>query len=276
MKLDAEDRLASGLESESRWPWFAAVAVVAACLAGAVAAYPPARDYVKGLLFGVEQPVTLRQPVQPAANDRYSAVYQRLGMAPLPANLLASSQISSGLTQLAREPCDKTAIFAFGEALASAKELRRAADAYAGFAATCPNGDGEQYRAADLLFLLGDTGKVIATLDPLITRNPAIGAYRYLRGRALADAKRYPEAVEDYKSTIELQKNPRDIGEWVFLELANIYAAMGRPCEAMTVILAWIAIDPSVRNTPTARKKAEAYSPTGCAQRQPPTDLKKL
>src|SRR5262245_26660264 len=175
MKLDAEDRVVPALESESRWPWFAAVAIVAAVVAGAIAAFPPARDYVKGLVFGVGEAVGVK-----TADDRYAAVYQRLGMAPLPARLLTSSQISSALTRLDSEPCDKTAIFAFGETLASASELRRAADAYAGFAAACPNGDGEQYRAADILFLLGDTGKVIATLDPLIARSPAIAHYHYL------------------------------------------------------------------------------------------------
>ena len=36
------------------------------------------------------------------------------------------------------------AIFAFGEALVSAREERRAADAYVAFAASCPNGEGEQ------------------------------------------------------------------------------------------------------------------------------------
>src|SRR5262249_36760036 len=142
--------------------------------------------------------------------------------------------------------------------------------------AGCPNGDGEQYRAAEILFLLGDLDKVIATADALVARNPAIGPYRYLRGKALANAKRYAEAVEDYKSTIELQKNPRDIGEWVFVEMANIYAAMDRPCDAATTILAWVTIDPSARDTMKARKMVEAYSAKGCVRDRPPADVKKL
>ena len=264
MKLDAEDRVVPALEPESRWFWYVAVAIVSACVVGAVAAFPPTREYLTGLLFGIQESIGARP-----ADDRYAAVYQRLGLAPLPAKLLASSKISSGLTRLAREPCDKTAIFALGEALGSANEYRRAADAYAGFAATCPNGEPEQYRAAEMLFVLGDTAKVIAITDALITGNPAISSYRYLRGRALANAKRYADAVEDYKSTIQLYRNPGDVGEWVFVELANIYATMGRPCEAATTILAWIAIDPSARNTLSARKKVEAYSGKGCAQDRP-------
>src|SRR6202030_3482557 len=115
----------------------------------------------------------------------------------------------------------------------------------------------------------------IAITDALIAKSPAVGYYRYLRGKALANTNRYAEAVEDYKSSIELQKNPRDIGDWVFLEMANIYAAMGRPCDAVTTILAWVAIDAPARNTLNARKMVEAYSAKGCAQNAPQTDIKK-
>jgi len=270
MKLDAQDRPVPALKSDGRSFWFAALAIVAACVAAAFAAFPQARDTAKSVVFAIGETFGVRP------DDGYSAVYQRLGLAPLPARLLGSSQISSGLARLAREPCDKTAIFAFGEALLAAHEERSAAGAYAGFAAGCPNGDGEQYRAAEILFRLGDTEKVIAIADALVAKNPAAEPYRYLRGKALANAKRYAEAVADYKSTIELQKNPRDIGEWVFVEMANIYAAMGRPCDAATTILAWVAIEPSVRDTMNARKKVEAYSAQGCVRDRPPTEMKKL
>jgi|HubBroStandDraft_6_1064221.scaffolds.fasta_scaffold113222_2 tetratricopeptide (TPR) repeat protein len=270
MKLDTQDRPVPAVKSDSRAFWFAALPIAAICVAGAIAAIPQARDTAKELVFAVREELGLGPP------DAYSAVYRRLAMAPLPAGLRASSQISSGLERLAREPCDKTAIFAFGEGLLVAHEQRRAADAYAGFAAVCPNSDGEQYRAAEILFLLGDNEKVVVLANALIAKGPAIGAYRYLRGKALAGAKHYVEAVDDYKSTIELQKNPRDIGEWVFVEMADIYAAMGRPCAAATTILAWVAIDPTVRNTPAARKKAEAYAAQGCAGDRPPADTRQL
>jgi aspartyl protease family protein len=270
MKLTDQDRPVPVLTSDSRPFWSAALAIVMAC-AAALAAFPQVRDYAKGLAFTVGDAVGVTPP-----DSEYSAAYKRMGMAPLPARLLASSQISSGLARLGREPCDKTAIFAFGEALLAAHEERKAADAYSAFAASCPNGEGEQNRAAQILFQLGDSEKVIAITDALIAKNPAVGSYRYLRGKALANTKRYAEAVEDYKSAIQLQKDPRDVGDWVFVEMANIYAAMGRPCDAATTILAWVAIDPTVRNTLNVRKTVEAYSAKGCGQNPAPTDLKKL
>jgi tetratricopeptide (TPR) repeat protein len=271
MKLDGQDRTVPELKSDNRLFWCAAVAIALVGVVAVFAALPQARDSAKGLVFAVAESLGVRP-----SDAGYSAVYQRLGMTPLPARLLASSKISSGLERLAREPCDKKAIFALGEALFAAHEERKAADAYAAFAAGCPNGDGERFRSAEILYLLGDTEKVIAIADALVAQNPAVVPYRYMRGKALASAKRYAEAVGDYKSTIELQKNPRDIGEWVFVEMANIYAAMGRPCDAATTILAWVAIDPSARDTMTARKKVEAYSAQGCARDRPPPDTKQL
>jgi tetratricopeptide (TPR) repeat protein len=270
MNLDREDRIVPPLKSDSR-PFLSAGLVVAVLFGAAFAFFPEFRDYAKGLAFAMGDAVGIR-PMQ----DEYSAAYKRLGITPLSPTLLASSKISSSLGRLAREPCDKTAIFAFGEALLEVHEGRRAADAYFAFAGSCPNGEGEQNRAAQILFLLGDSEKVITIADALIANNPSVGSYRYLRGKALANVKRYAEALEDYKSTIALQKNLRDVGEWVFVELANIYAAMGRPCDAAATILAWAAIDASVRNTFKTRKIVEEYSAKGCAQAPSSTDIKKL
>jgi tetratricopeptide (TPR) repeat protein len=264
MELAPQDRLVPEVKPEGRSVWFAALAIATLGVVGAFALIPQARDSAMGMFLAARDALGMAPP------DGYSTVYQRLHVAPLSARLRGSSQIASGLERLAREPCDKAAIFAFGEGLLAAHEVRAAADAYAGFAAGCPNGDGEQYRSAEILILLGDNQKAIAIADGLVTRNPANGAYRYLRGKALAGAKRYAEAVEDYKSVIALQKEPRTLGDWVFVEMANIYAAMKRPCDAATAILAWVAIDPSVRDRPDVRKKAEAYAAQGCGAERPP------
>jgi tetratricopeptide (TPR) repeat protein len=270
MKLHDEDRPVRVLESRSR-PFLSAALVMVVAGVAAFAFVPEFADYAKGLAFAVGDAVGMRP-----SEVEYSAAYKRLGISPLPAKLLASSKISSSLARLAREPCDKTAIFAFGEALLAAHEDRKAADTYLAFAATCPNGEGDQNRAAQILFQLGDSEKVIAITDALVAKNPTIVSYRYLRGKALANVKRYADALADYESTIKLQKNPRDVGEWVFVEMANIYAAMGRPCDAAVTILAWVAIDASVRNTVKTRKMIAEYSAGGCAQNPAPTDIKKL
>jgi tetratricopeptide (TPR) repeat protein len=273
MKLDPQDRAVPAYTPDRRSYFVpAALAIVFVACATSLAVFPKARETAKAMVFGGSEALGIKLP-----GSNYGPVYQRLGIEPLPARMLASSRIASGLEKLAHEPCDKTAIFAFSEGLLAASEGRTAANAYAAFAASCPNGEGEQYRAAEILLLIGDTEKAIAITSALIDRSPAVVPYRYLRGKALAGAKRYAEAVEDYKSTIELQKEPRNIGDWVFVEMANIYAAMNRPCDAVTTILAWVAIDPSTRDTLNARKMVEAYSAKGCTpQERPPVDVKKL
>jgi tetratricopeptide (TPR) repeat protein len=246
--------------------------VIAVIVAGlALLASPELRDhawraaYSAASLFGVKAP-----------DDEFADLYKRLGIAPLPAGLAASGKISSGLAKLAREPCDKAAIFALGEALAAKGEARVAAEAYLGFAAGCPNGEGEEHRAGQLLLNLDDNDRVISIADALILKNPSVANYRYLRGKALAGAKRYQEALADYASTIELQNNRHDVNERVFTEMANIYAQIGKPCDAALTILAWVVLDPKTRNTPKARKLVQEFIAQGCQQGAAASELKKL
>lgn len=194
----------------------------------------------------------------------------------MPAGLVASSKISSGLSGLAREGCDKGAVSSLGAGLVANGERRRAANAYLGFATVCPNADGEKNRAAQLFFDLGDYDKAIALWNSLISTNPSVANYRYFRGKALAGSKRYPEALVDYMSTIELQNDPRQIREQVFVEMANIYVALGKPCDAATMILAWVALDPAKRNNLKAHKMIADYAGQSCRQSVPPVDVKKL
>ncbi len=270
MKLDREDRIAPPVASETHF--FKIASLIALIVLGlAFLASPELRDhawrtaYSAASLFGVKPP-----------DDEFADLYKRLGIAPLSAGLAASGKISSGLAKLAKEPCDKKAIYALGEALAAAGEEQIAADAYLGFAAACPNGEGEQNRAGQLLLHLGDNERAIAIADALILKSPSVANYRYLRGKALAGAKRYQEALADYASTIELQNNRRDVKEWVFMEMANIYSAIGKPCDAALTILAWVALDPKTRNTPKARKMVQEFIAQGCQQGAPANDLKKL
>ena len=171
MKLNEQDRPALPSKPDG-------IPLLSAVLG--VAVFPDLRDYAKGLVFAAGEAIGLR----PSGGEYYAA-YERMGLPSLPAKVLASSKVSSGLARLAREPCDKAAIFTFGEALLAAHEERTAAEAYLVFAGACPNSEGEQNRAAQILFQLGDSEHVIAITDGLIAKNPAVANYRYLRARHL-------------------------------------------------------------------------------------------
>jgi hypothetical protein len=260
MKLDRNDRIGSTPPSENRF--FITALLIGLVVAGlAFLASPELGDEAWRAVSSAASLLGVKTP-----NDQFADLYKRLGMAPLPPGLASSSKISASLAKLAREPCDKHAIFALGEAVAANGEGRMAANAYLGFAAACPNGEGEKNRAAQLLLQLGDSESVIVIMNALILKNPGVANYRYLRGKALAAGKRYQEAIADYASAIELQHNPRAVNEKVFMELANIYAATGKPCDAATIILGWVALAPTARNTSKARKMIEEYAAQGCGR----------
>jgi aspartyl protease family protein len=116
------------------------------------------------------------------------------------------------------------------------------------------------------LFDLADYEQVIGIMTDLIGVRPESGTYRYLRARSLTGAKRYDEALTDYANTIELQHDQRKLGEWVFMEMAAAYASLKQYCLAITPIQTWVAIDPSNRDTPKARKLIFDYSRQGNCQ----------
>jgi len=213
------------------------------------------------LAIGVDLPGI--EHLEQAAPSEFAPLYDRLGIEPLPARLERQGGINQALARLNREPCDKQAIYSLGEGLVKAGERRIGANAYLGYAATCANGEGDKRRAADILLGLGDYDRTIKLTTELIAVNPANSAYRYLRGKALVDAKRYDEALTDYANTIELSDKRRDIGEWVFLEMSNIYAALKQYCSAITPIQTYVAIDPANRNTPKMRQLILEYGNQG-------------
>jgi tetratricopeptide (TPR) repeat protein len=270
MQLDREDRISPATSSESGVLRIGAFILIVA-VGAAFVATPTLRDDARREVYRAAGLVGIAP-----TDSEFSDVYKRLGIAPLPAGLAASSKISSNLAKLAQEPCNTKAVYALGAALVADGQERIAANAHLGFAAACRNSEGDEYRAAQILLQLGDNEKVITITSGLILKNPVVANYRYLRGKAMAGAKRYADALADYMSTIELQNDPRKVNDRVFIEMANIYLAAGKPCEAATTILAWVALAPQTRNTRQARKMFEEYAAQGCRKEEAPTDLKKL
>jgi tetratricopeptide (TPR) repeat protein len=266
MKLDRKDRLGPTSPPDNRFLLIGTLTVIAVA-ALALFALPELRDYARRGAYSLASLAGARE-------NRFAGLYKRWNMEPLSAGLEASDKISPNLDKLSREPCDKKAVYALGGALAAEGERRAAANVYLGFAAACANGEGEQYRAAGILEELGDHESVVAVVDALIMKHPGVANYHYLRGRARAALKRYDDALADYKSALELM-DPRNVRDAVFVEMANIYVALGRPCDGAAAIVAWIALAPASRNTPQARKVVQEYAARGC-RLDAPVDLNRL
>ena len=194
------------------------------------------------------------------SQQQFAVTYRQLGISVLPTRLFTEDRVANSLARLAHEACDHQAIGSLANALAMEGEQRLAASALMGFGLSCRNSENEEAAAGALFLQLGDAEKALAVANALTSAKPDIANFHYFRGKALIAADRRTEAVNEYKSTIDLSQSPRQVGEWVFLELANLYAALDRPCDAAQTIMSWIAIDPVTRNTARAHKLVETYA----------------
>jgi clan AA aspartic protease (TIGR02281 family) len=204
--------------------------------------------------------------IAPKADTQFQGVYDKLKMKPLAEEAASSQAIAVALKDLQAGPCDKTAIFRLSQSLLELGEKRPAVDALLGFSNSCPNGEGEQYRAADVLFGMGNYAEVMPLIDRLIAKRPEAGQYYYTRAQALQFLSRHNEAVEDFNSTIGLFDNLKQVSAAVFQEMATSYSALGRHCEAMATIQTYVYLDPASRDTAPSRKLMSDYAAKGSCE----------
>jgi len=263
MQIKSEQRIVP-VASSSDWPG----RIVLLALAGAIVAVLLAfafPDRSIGWFYSVEAAVGLAPSQQ-----QFTGTYRRLGISTLPPRLFAQDRVSKSVARLSQEVCDRQAIGLLANALAEDGEQRLAASALMGFSLSCQGSENEQAAAGRLFLQLGDAEQALTVANALTSAKPEVANFHYFRGKALVAAGHGTEAVDEYKSTIDLSPSPRQVGEWVFLELADLYATLDRPCDAAQTIIAWVAIDPTARNTARAHKLVETYAARGCAAARKP------
>ena len=141
------------------------------------------------------------------SQQQFASTYRQLGISVLPPRLFAESRVANNLTRLAHEACDHQAIGSLANTLAAEGERRPSA--LMGFSLSCPGGENEQAAAGQIFLQLGDVEKAIAIANALTSARPEIANFHYFRGKALIAAGRGAEAVNEYKSTIDLSQTPR-------------------------------------------------------------------
>jgi len=201
-----------------------------------------------------------------APDTAFADLYKRYGISPLSASIVKNEQVHAALTALQSEPCDKHEIYMADLGLEHANALRDAALMLKGYAAVCPDADGELYHSAELFYLLGDYDAAIAQANSLARLQPDNSNLFYLRARAFQDAKRYQDALEDYATAIRVSADLKRVRAEVFMRMSASYAALGRNCEAMIPVETYIALDPDKRATPSLRGMLADLSKKGaCA-----------
>jgi aspartyl protease family protein len=200
-----------------------------------------------------------------AAEQDAQAVLERLDIS-LPSEVSSGRNVAQKLDQLRREPCDQTAIYDLGRDLEAAGYRREAATALVSFFDHCGGSQVTLRHAANILLKLSDYSKTIELANRLIELSPYNDNGYYLRARGYDGLKDYQHAIADYVTGIELFGNKDTIASVSYIGMSDDYAALGRYCEAMRPIEAWVALNPARHDTSQTRAMLASLSQKGnCA-----------
>lgn len=171
----------------------------------------------------------------------------------LPEGLPANPSLSPSLAQLRREPCDQTAIFDLSDKLEVLGWRREAANVLLVFSKHCDGVPRALRVAVNILLKLSDYKKAVEVADALIEMEPYRDNGYYLRGLANERQRQFDKAIPDYITAIELFGNKSAISSVGYMNLSNVYAALGRFCDAVLPVEAWVAVNPAKNDTSQTR-----------------------
>jgi aspartyl protease family protein len=198
-------------------------------------------------------------------DEVFGAVYSQLGIK-LPAPVARDPQVWLTLDQLKREACDQKSIGDLAALLDKLGYRREAAQGQYNFVKRCGAPLLALHRSIDALLKLSDFPMALEVAEEFVRRAPTNADAYYLRAVAFDGVGDYRRALVDFADAVELFKNKSEISSRVFLRMANVYAKLGRHCEAVSPILTWMALDPVRRdNTQTQKIIADCELQGHCA-----------
>lgn len=197
----------------------------------------------------------------------FTKLYAKFNIPALPDEVL-DGEVTESLNRLSHDPCDNTNIFSVGKRLIDDGERRLAADFYFGASRAC---DGDQYterEAAGLYNALKDYPRAYALFSDLTERFPQNDIDWYSRGKVEAAMNRTDDALISYQKAIDLTQNKANLGAWVFEEMAALYAAQGRFCEALSPIETYISLGDADRANERTNQILDDYTQKGHCDQQ--------
>ncbi len=198
-------------------------------------------------------------------SSSYAQVYKQLNIQPLPLTVELQPQINNRLGQLSREPCYRDAILGLSDALLDAGYPRESATSLLAFAGRCGDKDNDAIltRAYIGFKKISDFSAALQIADQLVNSDPADAQYRYYRGATNEQLRNFSGALTDYIAALQLMGTPNDIDGGQFYDIARMYAALGRYCDAIAPIETFISFDPAERRTPQTTKIISEYAKKG-------------
>jgi clan AA aspartic protease (TIGR02281 family) len=184
-----------------------------------------------------------REPPPPIPPSRpiYADVYANLGIAPLPTTVQHKPQVKNRLDQLSREPCYRDAIYGLADALLEVGYPRETDTSLVSFAKRCGESDEILVRRYKALLQASDFSGALRVADDLVKSDPANARVRYWRGNAHEKLKEFAPALTDYINTVQLLGDPVNVSVNHFYDIARMYAALGRYCDAIAPIETFIS-----------------------------------
>jgi aspartyl protease family protein len=138
------------------------------------------------------------------------------------------------------------------DALLDAGYPRESATSLLAFAGRCGDKDNNLIltRAYIGFEKVSNFSAALQIADQLVNSDPADEQYRYYRGATNEQLRNFSGALTDYIAALQLMGTPYDIDGSQFYDIARMYAALGRYCDAIAPIETFISFDPAKRRTP--------------------------
>lgn len=193
----------------------------------------------------------------------FTSVYEQLGILSLPLNVESESEISKRLEQLSHEPCYREGVIGLAEALIGAGYPREANTSLLSFAKRCGDSEAILRRRHQALLKASDFASALDIANKLVASDPGNATYRYMRAQAYEQLKDYEAALNDYVVTLQLLGPPSRVAGFHFYNIARVYAALGRFCDAITPVETFVAFDPASRRTQQSVSMILEYSKKG-------------
>ena len=189
-------------------------------------------------------------------------VYGQLGISPLPRNS-KSEEIITRLDQMRREPCYRDGIIGLAKLFTEVGYPREADTSLTSFATRCGESDSLSMQRHQVLMKAGDLQTALKVAEKLVNADPGRATYRYMRGQTYEQLKEFEHALADYINSVQLLGSPSRVAGYHFYDIARMYAALGRYCEAISPVETFVAFDPASRRTQQSMSMILEYSNKG-------------
>jgi len=149
------------------------------------------------------------------------------------------------------------------DALLQAGYPRDADTSLLNFAKRCGDSETIQLRRHQALMKASDFANALDVANSLIASDPIRAVYRCKRGQTYEELKDFERALGDYLVSLQLSGTPSRVAGFVFYDIARMYAALGRFCDAITPVETFVAFDPGARRTRQSISMVAEYSKKG-------------